>query len=71
MATHIFLAKADDWIGVYKDEWLVWQGHSLPEHMLLEVLGIEHGLQWFEGELEPWGGAFPDSLVDLIGAHQE
>ena len=37
----IKLVRGDDWMGLYIDKKLVYEGHDISEKMLLELCGIE------------------------------
>jgi hypothetical protein len=64
MKTHT-IAQADDWSGLYVDGELVYQGHSIPIHVVFEVLGasvqrVEVDLDWIHAR-----GDLPDKLADV------
>lgn len=63
----IFIAKTDDWYGIYKDGECIDQGHSIRGSEMLELLGISFDKKWYDiEEVEKMGACFPDKLDDLL-----
>ena len=61
----VVIVRADDWMGVYLDGKLTYQGHSISEWHLLNMLGIKStyvqaDLEWMETR-----GDLPDCLSDV------
>ena len=54
----LHLLQADDWIGVYIDEMLVYESHEIDPQTLLDLLGIAYTNEWVE-DLEESGGRCP------------
>ncbi len=61
----ITIVKADDWIGIYKDDDLLYENHSIDADELLRVLGIEYKYISAENYLYEHGNC-PDSLKDVV-----
>jgi hypothetical protein len=53
-------AEAGDWTGLYQDGKLLYEGHSVDDSRLLELLGIEHTVKE-DPRVDAWGGC-PDVL---------
>ena len=61
----VVIVHGDDWVGVYVDGKLRYEGHSIRPEQLLELLGIncrdfECDLDWLEEE-----GNLPKDLKDV------
>lgn len=70
------LLQFDDWCGLYRDEKLIHEGHSVPDHIWLQELGGTESWDGFEldiyGEgLEKFGGSFPQDLSEIRALHDE
>jgi hypothetical protein len=66
---NIHIADADDWVGLYVDGKLVFQGHSLSATHLLDILKIpysesEHSAG-YTNDIEALGGEFPNTIQEL------
>ena len=63
----ITFADADGWVGIYVDNSLVYQGHSIIPVMLLDLLQIPYNKRgWYEeDQMEELGGRFPENLDSL------
>jgi hypothetical protein len=42
------IVSGDDWQGLYRDQVLVYEGHSIPQHVLADELGFE--IRWVDDE---------------------
>lgn len=61
----IKIVKADDWMGVYIDEKLVYEGHSIAEDKLIKLCNIEHELIWCDDEWLCDRGNLPKEFKDV------
>lgn len=64
----ITFVEGDDWVGVYLNDKLITQGHSINERELLESLGYKNiDAKYIEDE-EIWdelGNSCPEKLSDV------
>lgn len=64
----LLFIEADDWVGVYIDGKLDWEGHSLPPRDLLARFAKDVRYRGFDAPLEDYleeYGGFPNDLADL------
>jgi len=59
---HLIRSECGDWIGLYLDGKLVFEGHGLPACRLLEALGISYSEE--ERDLSSSGGHCPKTLCE-------
>ncbi len=50
----ILTADSGDWIGVYKGDALVYEGHSIDPRELLERIEVIHDFRRMDFEAEGW-----------------
>lgn len=55
----IHLREVDDWIAVYKDGELAYEGHSIDPSMLLDVVDVPYSRKYFES------GEYDEVTIDL------
>ena len=58
MDVRIHFMQTDDWVGLYVNEALVYEGHSLEPVRLLDLLGVDYTEEWVE-DLEDSGYRCP------------
>ncbi len=61
----IDIVRGDDWMGVYENNELIYEGHSIDESTLLDLLRIKHevvyaDLNWLDSQ-----GRLPIKLEDV------
>lgn len=61
----ITIVQADDWMAVYKDGTIVYQGHSISPSYLLFVLGIKYEQIEAQGYADSFGH-FPVDLSEVV-----
>jgi hypothetical protein len=61
----ITIVQADDWMAVYKDNTIVYQGHSISPAYLLFVLGIDHEVIEAQAYADSFGH-FPADLLEVV-----
>lgn len=67
MTLHIIRSEDYDWIGLYRDGKLLYEGHSIQEEDLVKLLGFEcEHMVASNDQFEEWGGRCPDSHPDVI-----
>jgi len=66
MIDSVIFLKADDWVGMYINGNLVAEGHSLPDHVVAELIAKKVGfvvdVQWNEDLIDKNGGRCPLEL---------
>jgi hypothetical protein len=61
MKIHIIRSEDYDWIGLYVNDRLVHEGHSIQEEDLVKLLGFEYTHQvWTQEQFDVFGGRCPE-----------
>lgn len=62
----ITIIDIDDWVGVYKDGELRYEGHSISNEELLRIADIDYEVKYIDHPNEElfWGG-MPGTLEDV------
>lgn len=67
--TEIMIALGDDWSGLYKNGWLVTEGHSITADDIMHSLGSLHDIVYNRFEVDMnWldgAGSFPNNLDEV------
>lgn len=61
----ITLIYTDDWMGLYIDDNLVYEGHEIEEEVLLKHLNIDCDALWADEEWLNNRGNLPKKLEDV------
>lgn len=65
-----------DWVGVYINDDIIHQGHSVPTYVWLEIISTNKGfdsVEYFEisnDYIEHIGGHFPDLFSEIPETHK-
>jgi hypothetical protein len=62
----IVLVPLDNWIGLYIDGQIVFQGHSLPPSTLLDLLGIPYKVLDANEKFYFDEGSLPDRKEEVV-----
>lgn len=63
MSITIIRSEDYDWIGLYKDGKLLYEGHSIQEEDMIGLLGFQHDHHvWTAETFEEHGGRCPEEL---------
>lgn len=60
----MFVGNGDDWVGLYIDGKLKFQGHSIPRFELMAALGIGYK-ERDDWDVEADGYSLPDNLDEV------
>lgn len=64
----IRVVSADDWSGLYINDKLYRENHTLSSFMFIEALkslGVDAASHWIEGELDEFGNRLPEDYNEL------
>lgn len=61
----VTIVNADDWMGLYIDGELVYEGHSIEEETLLKYVGVNCDSFWVDDNWITERGNLPSRLEDV------
>jgi hypothetical protein len=64
----IIIVNGSDWMGIYRNGELIYQGHDIQPHRLLELLGHKYKRVEADGDWLASRGALPTSFSEVKGA---